>query len=225
MCFCHLLQFGTEAREFFESLRPHQKHEEAPGLAAKYSNRADEELLGLVQKMVVLDPDSRLSAAELLREPVFASLRNHSRSSKDQQRLIADLVSESLEILKVRMRNWTTEPAYGNGSSSLQGELMHMMPLRPRSKQQNSSVIAALLLPRFTSCGFVFHITHCRIAGVPHQSMRLMQLPLMATVLTAIMAFPHAACLNAAQGSKDRGTNRDRMYAEILKSYEHPGRR
>ena len=81
---------------------------QAPGLVAKYSSRADKELLGLVQKMLVLDPDSRLSAAELLQEPVFASLRNDSQSSKDQQRLsIANSVSESLvEILKVRMRNW-----------------------------------------------------------------------------------------------------------------------
>ena len=106
-----MLQYGTKAREFFESLRPHSPLS-AGGLAAEYSGRANQELLGLVQKMVVLDPESRPSAAELLQDPVFAGLHNSSQISKDNQQLVAELVelSKSLEILKVRLRAWREPP-------------------------------------------------------------------------------------------------------------------
>ena len=100
-----LLQYDTKARDFFESLRP-DSHYSAGGLAAKYPKRKKKRLLGLVQRMLVLDPDSSPSAAELLRDPVFKGLRNHSQSSKDNQRQIADSVSKSLKILKVRLRDW-----------------------------------------------------------------------------------------------------------------------
>ena len=106
-CLCaylpSLLQYGTKAREFFEILRPHSPLS-AGGLAAEFSGRANQELLGLVQKMVVLDPESRPSAAELLQDPVFAGLHNSSQISKGKQQLVAESVSKSLEILKVRLR-------------------------------------------------------------------------------------------------------------------------
>ena len=112
-CFCaslpSLLQYGTKAREFYESLGPHSPLS-AGGLAAEYSGRANQALLGLVQKMVVLDPESRPSAAELLQDPVFAGLRNISQISKDNQQLVAESVSKSLEILKVRLRAWREPP-------------------------------------------------------------------------------------------------------------------